>query len=867
MIKWPKYWHKKSLSTMAFRRRMANYRGRKSMTENPTRPTADMLSSHGASNDAQDTTRYYHPGTDTLNGTLSAEEVVGTVLEVADEQTVHATCQGGQSPDGLEECDEESSVTRDKNKKVTHRQSEILEESEEDVIEDIREDSGNQLEFDLISHDAPCTFETVHSLIMASERASPARGVDSDAKLDEEAKSTPAGNGSSVIKESGDGHPHDHSTVGCLSASYTELNEDEKLFLGSHLLSSGNMSPCKRTEPLEGAEQLKADDYLVDTAMEILSDIQSTATANEHVCLAEMAASTEQEDENRTNSASAHLAPYKNSFILSGHANASFSTHPKASLRSLQKSSESFCAFSSEPKPSLPVDRHITGQLQSFFNQSTESPEQRESPRKRRMLVPLLSDNSILFDESVVSDSANQRAPEPTRPDEEVPKRDDEPGIGPVRDILQHYSELSTDTLNREIISGCLDTVRGLLEKCKHFNSRISAGLAGYSDFLSGATANHLREFVIHSFIERDAIYRAFIDNCSSLRSQACDERALLTFRVDSASRSLGIIGSELSRVSKRVGAVNQQLYGRIMDYARQCASLQQDIEAKSGECSSLRNELTTRDVEMKVMEYTVSTLNSTVERFSSEHDLYRNSIADISGSVKSLSSSLRRVKDVQRLLWYEKQRTDQEYEEGVAASKSAIADALERVRYVHEELLQGTRRMDFSRKGFGETLQHYHSLYSERLRQLNTANEELRTRLEEERAAGLERGARADSLVDTNRELSQDLSIKSLYIRDMESQLEEAQQANRFYEAQLINSDNALKALKDEQTRNSKVSIDFATEMNKIRRAFTKENVLLKLKIEELELELLKTDNTNRKTENNNNTGTESANVDIAQQ
>ncbi|KAI4290760.1 hypothetical protein PAPHI01_0034 [Pancytospora philotis] len=92
------------------------------------------------------------------------------------------------------------------------------------------------------------------------------------------------------------------------------------------------------------------------------------------------------------------------------------------------------------------------------------------------------------------------------------------------------------------------------------------------------------------------------------------------------------------------------------------------------------------------------------------------------------------------------------------------------------------------------------------------------------------------DALTEGNAELQESLRIKNVYVKELEAQLDDVLKLNNFYEAQLLESDTTIKALKEESSRKS---VDIAAEMNKIKRSYFKENALLKLRIEELELEL----------------------------
>lgn len=96
-------------------------------------------------------------------------------------------------------------------------------------------------------------------------------------------------------------------------------------------------------------------------------------------------------------------------------------------------------------------------------------------------------------------------------------------------------------------------------------------------------------------------------------------------------------------------------------------------------------------------------------------------------------------------------------------------------------------------------------------------------------------------SLSESNKYMEEEIELKSTYARDMESTLDELMKSNKFYEDQLIKSDDALRSFKEKQIKSS---MGFASEVEKMRKAHLKESGMLRLRIEELELELASKNN-----------------------
>jgi len=120
----------------------------------------------------------------------------------------------------------------------------------------------------------------------------------------------------------------------------------------------------------------------------------------------------------------------------------------------------------------------------------------------------------------------------------------------------------------------------------------------------------------------------------------------------------------------------------------------------------------------------------------------------------------------------------------------------------------------------------------------LQTTNQELMQHQAELKAENSELRARNEQLAATNGELKEEMQLKETYLNDLEKSMDEMMTSDKFYQDQLITSDNLIKELK---LSKQKACGDFTAELDEARRAFLKETGLLKLRIEELEDELVK--------------------------
>lgn len=125
---------------------------------------------------------------------------------------------------------------------------------------------------------------------------------------------------------------------------------------------------------------------------------------------------------------------------------------------------------------------------------------------------------------------------------------------------------------------------------------------------------------------------------------------------------------------------------------------------------------------------------------------------------------------------------------------------------------------------------------YSFQVETLQKSNIDLETRAKELNYEIGDLKSKNASLLETNKFISEEIELKGQYSREMENTVDEMMRSNKFYEDQLLKSDELLRMLKEKQL---KMSLDYARQVEKMRMEFLKENGILKLKIEELELEI----------------------------
>lgn len=139
-------------------------------------------------------------------------------------------------------------------------------------------------------------------------------------------------------------------------------------------------------------------------------------------------------------------------------------------------------------------------------------------------------------------------------------------------------------------------------------------------------------------------------------------------------------------------------------------------------------------------------------------------------------------------------------------------------------------------RESLRNSLKRTADAYESQFEALRASNLDLEKRAQELNREVFELRDRNASMSESSKYMEEEIELKNTYAKEMESTLDELMRSNKFYEDQLIKSDDALRSLKERQIKSS---MGFASEVEKMRKAHLKESGMLKLRIEELELEL----------------------------
>lgn len=139
-------------------------------------------------------------------------------------------------------------------------------------------------------------------------------------------------------------------------------------------------------------------------------------------------------------------------------------------------------------------------------------------------------------------------------------------------------------------------------------------------------------------------------------------------------------------------------------------------------------------------------------------------------------------------------------------------------------------------KKNMLDSVGDFESLYGLEISSVKTFGEELASECNALKSRNLELEEKNEELKILIKEMKGEIELKESYTKELERSTEDLLKSTKFYEDQLINSDVIIKTLKDTKTKSG---MEFAAEIEKLKKAFLRENGLLKLRIEELEEEL----------------------------
>lgn len=271
------------------------------------------------------------------------------------------------------------------------------------------------------------------------------------------------------------------------------------------------------------------------------------------------------------------------------------------------------------------------------------------------------------------------------------------------------------------------------------------------------------------------------------------------------------------------------------------------DLEdkCKKAECTAVKanSEIEMQKVRADMLEENCDYLHKQNERLKiSNHNFMvtLNTISAINNNLKKSVDDVIAMKIEIESAWVEifyqfdsKQLMIREYLLKILSSIKPLYDSL-----------SGLNVLETKRHILGciDEIEGQHKSEAEHLRARNNELIDEITRLKSENSAFRERN---DELQTTNNEIKDEIHLQVSFVNDLERSMNEMIASNKFYEDQLIMSDNVIKELKESKQR---ASAEFSSELEKARRAFVKENGLLKLRIEELEAETMKKPDGNQK-------------------
>ena len=123
------------------------------------------------------------------------------------------------------------------------------------------------------------------------------------------------------------------------------------------------------------------------------------------------------------------------------------------------------------------------------------------------------------------------------------------------------------------------------------------------------------------------------------------------------------------------------------------------------------------------------------------------------------------------------------------------------------------------------DCLQEKHELaLADIQKHLVAANEDVLRQKEEKSASKI----LIASLENERNDLKEEISLKSQYIKDLEGSVCELERSNLYFQEQLVCADKTIQELK-----NNKINLNFAVEIEKIKKKHNKEVALLQLELE----------------------------------
>lgn len=259
--------------------------------------------------------------------------------------------------------------------------------------------------------------------------------------------------------------------------------------------------------------------------------------------------------------------------------------------------------------------------------------------------------------------------------------------------------------------------------------------------------------------------------------------------------------------------------------------TLNSDIKLKNVEIVNLNQSFDLLKAKSQMLDENIDYLNNQNEKlkFRNHHlglsiniiEAYTNNIAnslsDLSAFSHSFFQLFNKLEEVYNSKYQDLNCGLMELQNNVKVLKESI-ESIDFDKYKNE--------LDCHTKKISEIYENEKNTLEKRINELFDEISSLRCEISDLKEENLQ-------LKDLNKEVKDEIQLKDSYTKDLEKSIDELMKSNKFYEDQLVRSDELIKSLRDVKQAKS---IDLSAEIEKIKKHYLKENGLLKLKIEELE-------------------------------
>lgn len=288
--------------------------------------------------------------------------------------------------------------------------------------------------------------------------------------------------------------------------------------------------------------------------------------------------------------------------------------------------------------------------------------------------------------------------------------------------------------------------------------------------------------------------------------------------------------------LEKRVAALGPMLDGFVGDCNIAISCLRKNMDMKEKECLGYQARLGDASFVLKSQEDAISHLTKLHGTLKSENAELRGMCCSVVSTVGHAQGSLHRMKDIKNLMLNFFHMKVDDHERLVSHAFDFISTIKNELAILNSDVKANRSRLLDRFRDLVAVVAQNRRDHTDRIAALEMDSQSLETSLKAASTELCDCRHRYDGMCEANKDLAEDIRIKGIYIKELETQLDEILKTNKFYENQLLESDGIIKTLKE---ANNRSSIDIPAELNKIKKTYFKENALLKLKIEELETEL----------------------------